>query len=92
MSADSVTGLPTPDQSVGGAKKVVSGAFASGPIYEDATYKYFASALPGAALTAAVWQVSRMNKITFQVMWADGNGLFDNVFTDLATVAALAYS
>ncbi len=67
-------------------------ALASGPIYEDATYKYFGEAEPGTVLNSSKWRVSRMNKITLQIEWADGNGDFDNRFTDLTLVAGLLYS
>jgi len=65
---------------------------AKGPTYQDATYKYFGEAAPGSALTDPVWRVSRMNLTTSQLQWADGNVNFDNVYTDLATVAAMAFA
>lgn len=71
---------------------VVCGGLAMGPIYEDATYKYYGEASPGIALTAALWRVSRMKISDKQVEWADGDSKFDNVFTDLSIVAALSYS
>ena len=70
-------------------------ALAGGPIYEDATYKYFGEAEPGTALTAAKWRVSRMNISTKQIEWANVDGVkanFDNLFTDLTIVAALTYT
>ena len=75
-----------------GAAHVTDGALASGPIYTNGTYNYFGEAVPGSALTAAVWRVSRMSISTSQVEWADGNGNFDNVYTSLAVVAALSFS
>lgn len=78
--------------STGGAALMTDGALASGPIYQDATYKYFGEALPGTALTAASWRVSRMTISNSRIEWADGNGNLDNVFTDLTTVAALSFS
>ena len=74
------------------AAHVADGALASGPIYEDASFKYFGDAIPGSSLTASVWRVSRLSNSTSQLEWADGDGKFDNVFTDLSTVAALDYS
>lgn len=67
-------------------------ALALGPVYADATYKYYGEAAPGTALTAPEWRVSRETIATNRIQWADGNGNFDNVFTDLATVAALTFS
>lgn len=66
--------------------------YAGGPIYDDGVYKYFGQALPGTTLSSASWKVSRFNISTGQITWADGNDYFDNVFTDVATVAALTYS
>lgn len=60
--------------------------------YTDATYDYFGEAPPGSAVTDPNWRVSRQNKVTTKIEWADGNGNFDNVFTDLVTVAAFSYS
>jgi len=75
---------------------VIDTPVAFGPIYEDATYKYFAEAVPGSSLSAAVWRVSRMVIATTQIQWAnvgDGNVPgFNNVFTNLAAAAALTYS
>jgi len=75
-----------------GNTRIVDDALALGPIYMDATYKYFGEAYPGAILAGAVWRVSRMSMATSQIDWADGNGKFDNVFTDLSTVAALTFA
>ena len=76
----------------GRAAHVIDGALASGPIYTDGTYNYFGEAVPGSALTAAVWRVSRMAISDSRVMWADGNGNFDNVYTSLAVVSALTFT
>ena len=70
----------------------IDAAAASGPIYDDGTYKYFGEAVPGTALSSASWRVSRLTISTNRIEWADGNGNFDNVFTDVSTVAALSYS
>jgi hypothetical protein len=42
-------------------------------------------------LTDALWKISRIDA-DGSVMHADGNTLFDNVATDLATVAGLTYA
>lgn len=65
---------------------------ALGPIYNDGTYKYIGEAQPGAALNEPNWRVSRITIATSQIEWADGDDKFNNVFTDLATVAAFSYS
>jgi len=67
------------------------GELAPGPIYDDGTYQYFGDALPGTALNAATWRVSRMSYADSRVQWADGDTNFDNIFTDLTAVAALNY-
>jgi hypothetical protein len=53
----------------------------------DGSYTYFAEAASGAAEADAVWRVTRFTDT--RGMWADGNGKFDNVATDLT---ALSYS
>lgn len=78
--------------STGGAAHVTDAGFANGPVYTDGTYEYYGKALPGTALTAASWQVKRLNLSTSQVQFADGDSNPDNVFTSLAIVAALSYS
>lgn len=75
-----------------GGTFVENSALASGPIYNDGTYKYFGEAAPGTALATAKWRVSRLRISDSYIQWADGNGNFDNVFTDQVTVAALAYA
>lgn len=64
---------------------------ASGPIYNDGTYKYFGEAKPASPLTSPVWKVSRMNISTSYVQWVDG-GRPTQVYTDVATVAALSFA
>lgn len=61
-----------------------------GPIYQDATYKYFGEAAAGTALTDAKWSVSRMRISDSYVQYAD-SGKPTQVYTDLATVAALTF-
>lgn len=74
-----------------GSAHWVGGALALGPIYTDASFNYYGEAVPGTALTAAAWRVSRETKADSRIQWADGNGSFDNVFTNLAIVAALTF-
>jgi len=76
---------------VGRVEEVLDLALAFGPIYEDATYRYFGEAAPGTALTEPKWRVSRVDKVTGREEWADGDASFDNVFTDLATVQNFVY-
>jgi len=71
--------------------ETISAAFAYMP-YTDATYNYVCVAPPGTPLTTAAWRVSREHKTSGRIEWVDGNGNFDNVATDLATVAALTFS
>ncbi len=74
-----------------GALFVVDWALDFGPIYDDGTYQYFGEALPSTPrplLTASVWRVSRIDKVTGREEWVD-SGNFTQVFTDLATVQGL---
>jgi len=50
------------------------------------TKTYFAEADPGSQLSAAVWRARCItdNTSTINVRWADGNGNFDNVATNLS--------
>ena len=74
------------------ARRVFIVSFGNGPIYEDATYKYFGRASAGSDLTDPAWEVSRLNIATGRIQYADGNTNFDNVYTSLAVVAALDFS
>lgn len=55
---------------------------------QDATYDYYAFALPGTALASAAWQAKRVES-DGTTKWADGNANFDNVATNLS---GLSYS
>lgn len=59
-------------------------------IYTDGTDTYMCKARPGTPLTAADWQVRKID-VNGNTTWADGNAEFDNVATDAATVKALTY-
>jgi len=59
-------------------------------IYSDATYDYYCLAIPGSALTSAVWQVIRMDS-DGSITHADSNEYFDNLATSLVVVAALTF-
>jgi len=72
--------------------KVASSNFAQ-VTYIDGTVIYTCTASIGTALNAAKWQVQKLDTATNIVLqWADGNDLYDNYATDLATVKALNYS
>lgn len=53
---------------------------------EGATYTYIASALPGSSDAAAVWQIKRLTNTDNTIIWADGDGNFDNVWNDRASL------
>ena len=79
------------DNSTGSiAISVKDAAIASGPIYEDATYKYFGEAAPATGLSDARWSVSRMRKSDSYIQWVN-EGKANQLYTDLATVAALTF-
>ena len=78
------------EQKVGGATSVASAPMESGPIYEDATYMYFAMAAvsnPASALSDAVWQISRMHSTSKRVEYATGAS-FSHAYTDLSAAQA----
>lgn len=49
---------------------------------EGATYTYIGEALPGADEAGAGWRIKRMTNADTTILWADGDGLFDNVWDD----------
>jgi len=74
-----------PVETIPGAKTVV--------IYETGTLLYVCMAEVGTALNSASWQIRKLDTTSGLAMqWADGNASFDNVATDLGTVAGLSYS
>ena len=56
---------------------------------EDATYKYYATAVDNTLVATAAWRVWRRHKATQVITRADGNRNYDNVGSGLA---ALSYS
>lgn len=71
-----------------GAQHIMGGALDLGPVYTDGTYNYYGEAVPGTALTAAAWRVSRETIATGRIQYA-GTGNFAHAYTDIATAAAL---
>ena len=62
-------------------------------LYQDGDLIYVCKAVIGSVLTAAVWQIRRLDVSSGVVMkWCDGNDNFDNVATSLSVVAALNFS
>lgn len=62
--------------------------------YDDAGsgITYIGKAKPGSSTSAPVWQIMKLDESSapdFALTWADGNGLFDNVW---ANRASLSYS
>jgi len=53
-------------------------------IQTDATYTYIAEALPGTAISSALWRAKRVITATGITTWADGDSNFDNIATNLA--------
>ncbi len=54
---------------------------------EGGTYTYIGHALPGAATSAASWRVKRLTNADATVLWADGNGNFDNIWDNRASLS-----
>ena len=62
-------------------------------LFESGYVVYVCTAAPGALAARAVWQVMKVDATSGVIITrADGNSNYDNVATDLATVAALSYS
>lgn len=63
-------------------------------IYEDGDIMYICKAPLGSELSAAVWQIQRFDSGSspMQTLWCDGDALFNNTATDLATVQGHSYS
>ena len=60
--------------------------------YSNATHEFFCFANPGTGVSDAFWKVFRLTIADDTIEWADGNDNYDNVATDLSTVAGLSYS
>jgi hypothetical protein len=55
------------------------------------TVTYFGEAIPGTSLSSALWRIKRLTvsgTVTI-TEWADGNGNFDNVWNDRASLTYL---
>jgi len=66
---------------------------ASVVVYESGDVLYICKAKTGALKTTAIWQIKKVDMTSGVITtWADGNDFYDNLATDLATVADLDYS
>lgn len=54
---------------------------------ESATYIYVGEAAPGTQASAAAWRISRLTVADRRLEWADGDGEFDNVWDDRASLS-----
>jgi len=55
-------------------------------IATTATYKYIGEAGPGSLTGAQKWRIQRLTIADNTIVWADGNGEFDNVWDDYASL------
>lgn len=53
---------------------------------DTGTYLYMGYAMPGSIEGDNVWRICRYDT-TYNRLWADGNALYDNVWTDRATLS-----
>ena len=54
----------------------------------SATVTYVGKAATGTATSSALWQVQKIDTSSGTVItWADGNGLFDNIWDNRATLS-----
>jgi hypothetical protein len=51
-----------------------------------AGFTYLCEAQPGTAAATAAWRISKITDATGVTVWADGNGNFDNVAADRASL------
>lgn len=56
-------------------------------IDDTGTYKYIGEAAPGSATSAAVWRIQRITNADSTIVWADGDGDFDNVWDNRASLS-----
>jgi hypothetical protein len=62
-------------------------------IYKDGSVKYICKASIGTALSAAAWQIQKIDTADgLDMQWCDGNRKFDNMATNLSTVQLHTYS
>jgi len=47
-----------------------------------ATFKYIGEAVPGNLTSASRWRIMRLTIADNTIVWADGNGDFDNIWDD----------
>jgi len=59
-------------------------------IYQSSNILYMCKASIGSARNSAVWQIRKIDGM--DITWADGNDNYDNLATDLPTVAGFPYS
>ena len=66
---------------------------ASAVVYESGDILYICKAKTGALKTLPVWQIKKVDMASGVITtWCDGDDLYDNLATDLATVEDLDYS
>jgi hypothetical protein len=51
-------------------------------IDEVTTYTYLGYAIPGTSEASAAWRVKRITNATGNILWADGNSNFDNIWAN----------
>lgn len=56
-------------------------------IDEGATYTYIGHAATASAEGDAVWRIKRMTNADTTILWADGNGSFDNIWDDRTSLS-----
>jgi hypothetical protein len=56
-------------------------------IDEGATYTYIGHAVPGSVTSGGVWRIKRLTNSDATVLWADGDGNFNNVWDDRASLS-----
>lgn len=65
----------------------VTGAPLAVRLDDGETYLYVGKAIVGSATSGAVWQVQRITQADTTIVWADGNGSFDNIWDNRASLS-----
>jgi hypothetical protein len=92
----SVTNWPASypiSQATPGATNAVEQPYRALKVYISGTTLYICKAQIASLLSSAVWQIKKVDTASDIVLqWCDGDSLFNNTATDLATVQGKSYS
>lgn len=67
--------------------QIVSSPFQTLRMNDGATYLYIGKAVIGSSTASAVWQIQRITQSDTTILWADGNGNFDNIWDNYSSLS-----